>query len=278
MSEKPAKPDWNHFGRTQASRQWRTQSGAMGRSATQAIVDAAQVTPGLRVLDVACGSGEPAISLASQLRGSGEVTGIDIADAPLRIAEERASERGLSNTRFQQGDAHKLPFPDGSFDLITSRLGVMFFADLPRALAEMHRVLKPGGRVTLLAWGPMKQPYFETTIGTLLSRLPGAQTPEAAQTMFAFGEPELLAGKLLAAGFRSVQEKFDTLPWTWPGTPEDFWEYFQEAAVPFAPLLKTIPAGRRNEIDAAVITAIGKFYDGNEIRFTATFNITSAMK
>ncbi|MBZ5522910.1 MAG: class I SAM-dependent methyltransferase [Acidobacteriia bacterium] len=278
MSEKPATPDWNHFGRTQASRLWRAQSGAMGRSVTQAIVDAAQAAPGMRILDVACGSGEPAISLASQLKGSGEVVGIDISEAPLKIAAERAAERGLGNARFQPGDAHALPFPDGSLDLITSRLGVMFFADLHRALGEMHRVLKPGGRVTLLAWGPMEQPYFESTIGTLLRLIPGAQTPESARKMFAFGEPGVLAGALRAAGFKSVQEKFEIVPWTWPGSPEEVWEYFQEVTVPFAPLMKSIPSDRRGEIDAAVIAAIGRFYDGKEIRFTATVNITSAVK
>jgi ubiquinone/menaquinone biosynthesis C-methylase UbiE len=278
MSEKPATADWNHFGRAQASRQWRAQSGAMGRYVTHAIVEAAQAGPGMRILDIACGSGEPAISLASQLKGSGEVIGIDISEAPLSIAAERATERALGNVRFQPGDAHKLPFPDDSFDLITSRLGVMFFADLARALGEMHRVLKPGGRVTLLAWGPMEQPYFESTIGTLLRLIPGAQTPASAKRMFAFGEPGVLAGALRDAGFRDVQEKFEVVPWTWPGTPEEVWEYFQEVTVPFAPLLKSVPPGRRDEIDKAVIAAISRFYDGKEIRFTATVNITLAVK
>jgi SAM-dependent methyltransferase len=173
--------DWNSFGRANASQKWRRQSAVMGNDMTQAIVAAARVKPGMRVLDIACGTGEPAISLAALLAGEGEVVGVDISPAPLKIAEERAAQRGLSNATFQQAYAHALPFPDNSFDCITSRLGIMFFSDLPRALNEMRRVLKPEGRAILLVWGPMDQPYFLTTIGTILRMLPGAIVPESGR-------------------------------------------------------------------------------------------------
>jgi hypothetical protein len=67
-------------------------------------------------------------------------------------------------------------------------------------------------------------------------------------------------------------------PWTWPGTPEEVWEYFQEVAVPFAPLLKSIPDEQRQEIDNEVLGAIGKYCDGASIKFTATVNITVAIR
>ncbi|HEY2170727.1 MAG TPA: methyltransferase domain-containing protein, partial [Candidatus Angelobacter sp.] len=175
--------DWNSFGRANASQKWRRQSAAMGSDMTRAIVAAAQVQPGMRVLDIACGTGEPAISIAELLARSGVVVGVDISPAPLKIAEERATQRGLTNASFRQADAHHLPFTDNSFDCITSRLGVMFFSDLPRALSEMHRVLKPKGRTILLVWGPMDQPYFHSTIGTVLRMLPEAVMPESGRKM-----------------------------------------------------------------------------------------------
>lgn len=275
---KPLQPDWNSFGRAQASQRWRKQSAMMGSGMTEAIVAAAMVERGMSILDVACGTGEPAISLATLLRGTGEVVGVDISSAPLEIARRRAEQRGLTNVRFEQADAHLLPFESDSFDRVTSRLGIMFFADLPNALRQMHRVLKPGGRITLLSWGVMGQPYFSSTIGTLLRAMPGSDMPETARKMFAFGQPGLLAGKLRAAGFSSIDEKFVTVPWTWPGTPEEVWEYFKDVTVPFAPLLQSIPADRRTEVDAAVISAIGQYVEGNEVRFTAKVNITSAAK
>jgi ubiquinone/menaquinone biosynthesis C-methylase UbiE len=270
--------DWNSFGRANASQKWRRQSAVMGNDMTQAIVAAARVKPGMRVLDIACGTGEPAISLAALLAGDGEVVGADISPAPLKIAEERASQRGLSNATFQQADAHELPFPDNSFDCITSRLGIMFFSDLPRALSEMRRVLKPEARVILLVWGPMDQPYFHTTIGTVLRMLPNAVMPASGRKMFALAEEDKLTQALRQVGFSQAKEELVTVPWTWLGTPEEVWEYFQEVTVPFASLLQSIPAERRAEINAAVLKAIGQYYDGTSIKFTATVNIAVAVK
>ncbi len=278
MDTSTTTPNWDNHSRAQASRQWRKQSAAMGKNVTAAIVSAAHVAHGMRVLDVACGSGEPAISIATLLNGTGEVIGIDLAPGALQVATERAIQRQLINVRFQQADAHQLPFPDNSFDRITCRLGVMFFHDLPRALGEMHRVIKPGGKAVLLAWGPMNQPYFETTIGTVLRTVPGASLPELAKQMFAFGQPCSLAQKLIDAGFSTAEEKFSKEPWIWPGNPLDVWEYFQDVAVPFAPLLKSIPPELRSDVDAAVLQAIAHYYDGQNINFTATVNITWATK
>ncbi len=270
--------DWNSFGRANASQKWRRQSAVMGNDMTQAIVEEARIQPGTRVLDIACGTGEPAISLAAVLAGKGEVVGVDISLAPLKIAEERASQRGLSNVTFKKADAHALPFPDNSFDCITSRLGIMFFSDLPRALSEMCRVLKPEGRAILLVWGPFDQPYFHTTIGMVLRMLPNAAMPESGRKMFALADGNKLTQALYQAGFSQAKEELVTVPWTWMGTPEEVWEYFQDVAVPFASLLQSIPAERRLEINASVLKAIGQYYDGTSIKFTATVNVAVAVK
>jgi ubiquinone/menaquinone biosynthesis C-methylase UbiE len=272
------KSAWDHFGRATAAREWRKQSAALGRSVTELIVQAADASPGMRILDVACGTGEPTISLAKLLDGKGELFGIDISPQALKVAQERLVGHQLSNVQFQLADVHQLPFPGKTFDRITSRLGIMFFEDLPRAMEELRRVLKPHGRIALLAWGPTQQPYFETMSGTVLRTLPGASIPSSAGNMFAFGTMGVLTRVLSDAGFKKIQERLETVPWTWPGTPEEVWAYFQEVAVPFAPLLKSIPPDQRAEVDEAVLRAISKYYDGNEIRFTATVNITSAMK
>ena len=270
--------DWNSFGRANASQKWRRQSAVMGNDMTLAIVAAASVRQGMRVLDIACGTGEPAISLAAELAGGGDVVGIDISPAPLKIAAERATQRGLTNVTFQHADAHHLPFPDNSFDCITSRLGVMFFSDLPRALGEMRRVLKPAGRAILLVWGPMNQPYFQTTIGTVLRLLPDAVLPGSGRKMFALGDESVISQALLQAGFSQVQEERVTVPWTWIGTPVEVWKYFQDVTVPFASLIQSIPVDRRDEIDAEVLKAISQYYDGTSIKFTATVNIAVAVK
>jgi ubiquinone/menaquinone biosynthesis C-methylase UbiE len=271
-------PDWNSFSRANASQKWRKQSAAMGSGMTEAIVAAAQVSPGMRVLDIACGTGEPSISIAHLMNGTGEVVGVDISPVPIATATERARQHGLTNARFQEADVHQLPFPDATFDRIASRLGVMFFADLPKALSEMHRVLKPGGRVTLLAWGKFDQPYFQTTIGTILTLLPDSPITPAAKSMNKFGTADILAKSMREGGFTQVAENLTDVPWTWPGTMEEVWEYFQDVVVPFHPTLQSIPAERRPEIDQAVIEAMKKYQVGDEVRFTAHVNITSATR
>jgi ubiquinone/menaquinone biosynthesis C-methylase UbiE len=271
-------PDWNSFSRANASQKWRKQSAAMGSGMTEAIVAAAKVAPSTRVLDIACGTGEPSITIARLLQGTGEVIGVDISSGPLAVATERARQHGLSNVRFQKADVQHLPFPDDSFDRITSRLGVMFFADLPRALQEMHRVLKPGGRLALLAWGKFEQPYFATTIGTILKMLPDVELSPAGKSMNKFGTAGLLAGKMREAGFSQVEENLTYVSWTWPGTVEEVWEYFQDVAAPFHPTLQAVPAERRNEINQAVLQAMKKYQVGDEVRFTAHVNITTAAK
>src|SRR4051794_16461788 len=125
MSE-PYRPDWNSFARANASQRWRQPSAAMGGEATRALVAEARIADGLTVLDVACGTGEPAISIAVAMNQTGRVIASDISEGPLKIARQRAEQRGLTNIEFAQADAHSLPFPDSTFDRITSRLGVMF--------------------------------------------------------------------------------------------------------------------------------------------------------
>jgi len=271
-----ASAEWNAFARAQAAQRWKRQSAAMGRQMTEAIVAEARVEPGMHVLDVACGTGEPAISIAQLLNNTGLVVGIDISSEPLKIAQRRARERSLPNAHFQQADVHSLPFANASFDRVTCRLGIMFFSDLPRALGEMHRVLKPGGRATLLAWGPIEQPYFDSTIGTIFRILPGSSLPASAKGMFRFGEAGVLRAALSDAGFCGVEEELRRVPWSWPGAPEDVWEYFQEVTVPFKPLFEAIPKEQGEKANAAVLEAIGRYYDGTQVNFTATICLASA--
>ncbi|HEY2168385.1 MAG TPA: hypothetical protein VGJ30_02075, partial [Candidatus Angelobacter sp.] len=133
-------------------------------------------------------------------------------------------------------------------------------------------------RTILLVWGPMDQPYFHSTIGTVLRMLPEAVMPESGRKMFALADEGTLAQALRQAGFSRVKEELVTVPWTWIGTPQEVWEYFQDVAVPFASFLQSIPADRRDEIDAEVLKAISQYYDGTSIKFTATVNIAVAVK
>ena len=168
-----SRPDWGNQYRLVASEKWRAKSAAMGQPVTDALVEYAQPAPGMQVLDLASGTGEPAISLASRVGEQGHVTATDISVGLLEIAAKRGKKRGLKNFTTQVADAHKLPFTDNSFDLATSRFGVMFFDDPIGALQELRRVMRPGARACFLAWGQVEQPYWQSTMGVVHKHVGG---------------------------------------------------------------------------------------------------------
>lgn len=250
----------------------------MGRAVTEEIVAYARPTQGMQVLDLASGTGEPAISLAARVGHEGHVTAFDLSPDLLAIASQRALDRGLTNFSTRQGDAHDLPFPDNAFDLATCRFGVMFFSDCARALRELHRVLKPSGRACFLAWGPFAQPYWSSTMAIVHNHAGGSLMTPGGPDMFRFAEPDSLSAALRAAGFDDIEEERKTLPWTWPGSPEEVWDYARSVSTPFRPLLDRVPAEKWNEINCEVLQAIQKYFDGQSVKFGVTVVLASGRK
>ena len=267
MSSEQAKPNWGTSYRLIAAEKWKAKSAAMGRDVTAALANYARPQAGMKVLDLASGTGEPAISLAKQVGPTGHVTAVDLSAELLEIAAERARQRNLGNFSSKQADAHELPFHDSTFDLITCRFGVMFFADPGKALAEACRVLKAGRRACFLAWGTFDQPYWATTMGVVQRHVGGPAIAPGEADPFRFAEPGSLSKALRTAAFDEVEESTNDLPWNWPGSPEDVWEYARSVSAPFRPLLDRVPEQRWREIDADVHTAISKYVEGEVIRF-----------
>ncbi len=269
--------DWATHARMNAAKRWERPSAEMGRAATEAIVALAQPRPGMAVLDVASGTGAPSLQIARAIAPSGHVTATDISPEPLKIAAERARQRGLSNVSFETADVHALPYPDESFHLVTSRMSAMFFSDLPRALGEMRRVLRPGGRAALMVWGPVEQPYFDCTAAVIM-RHTGAPLPASATNMFRLARPGTLKAALERAGFRDAAEELRTVPWPWTASIEDLWEYFQAATIPFRPLVEQIPADKRDLITREVHAAFARYWDGQKVNLTANFVLASGVR
>jgi SAM-dependent methyltransferase len=273
-----SEPSWGSQYRLVASEKWKAKSAAMGKPVTQALVEYAHPAPGVKVLDLASGTGEPAISLAHRVGGDGHVTALDLSAELLEIAAQRAKSRALANFSIRQADAHSLPFPDGSFDLVTSRFGVMFFRDPVAALKEVHRVLRPEARACFLAWGPFAQPYWDSTMGVVHRHVGGPLLKADGPDPFRFSASGSLSAVLRSAGFRDVEEATRTLPWTWPGSAEEVWEQAQAVAVPFRPMLERVPAEEWPKIHAEVLAAIRQFSDGENIAFGVSVVFASGRK
>jgi len=279
MTSKPdSEPSWGSQYRLVASEKWKAKSAVMGQPVTDALVEYARPESGMQVLDLASGTGEPAISLALRVGAAGHVTALDLSAELLEIAEKRAVARGLKNFSTQRADAHSLPFPDHSFDLATSRFGVMFFRDPVTALGELRRVLRSGARACFLAWGPFDQPYWRSTMGVVHRRVGGPLLPPDGPNPFRFAETGSLSAVLRSAGFNDIEEEMKTLPWTWPGSAEEVWDQAQAVAVPFRPMLERVADAEWPEIHAAVYEAVSRYSDGDKIAFGAQVILASGRK
>jgi SAM-dependent methyltransferase len=278
ISQAEAGRDWGNQYRLVASEKWKAKSAAMGTPATEALVEYACPVPAMRVLDLASGTGEPAITLATRVGPQGHVTALDLSQDLLEIAEKRARSRRLENFSRQKGDAHSLPFPEDNFDLGTSRFGVMFFRDPEKALGELRRVLRPGARACFLAWGSFDQPYWKSMMGAVHRHVGGPLLPPDGPNPFRFAEPGSLSETLRLAGFESVEEQTVKLPWAWPGPPDEVWQQMKAVAVPFRPMLDRVPAERWPEIDAEVSREVARYFDGEKIAFGAEVILASGRK
>jgi len=278
MTATKVESDWGSSFRLVAAEKWKAKSAAMGRDVTEALVNYAQPQAGMKVLDLASGTGEPAITIASRIGPQGHVTALDLSSELLEITAERARQRGLTNLSLQQADAHHLPFPDESFDLITSRFGVMFFEDCVGALREAHRVLKPGARACFVAWGPFEQPYWQSMMGVVVRHVGGPALAPGGPDPFKFAHSGSLSSVLRDAGFSEVDEQTQQVPWTWPGKAEEVWEQARAVSTPFLPLLERVPAGQWDEINREVHREINRYREGDSIKFGAVVVLASGRK
>jgi SAM-dependent methyltransferase len=175
------------------------------------LLELARLQPGERVLDAACGTGVVARAANSQVGASGTVTGLDLNPAMLEVARAAAGEAGRS-IAWQEGNLEALPFADGSFDVVLCQQGLQFCPDKVAAVAELRRVLRPGGRLALSVWRDAQ--YFPYILA-VTSALADHVSAEAGQRMSApcsFGSADALRAVLKQGGFEKVQVRIDVLP------------------------------------------------------------------
>lgn len=277
--EAKVKAEWMDDATAQAWRKWHDKSVHFWLELTDAMFDVAKLQPGQRVLDLASGTGDPAVMIAGRVAPNGHVVITDLAPQMVDIARENAAKTGLKNVSFEVVDAHTMPFPDASFDRVTCRLGVMFFWDCQRALREVRRVLKPGGLAAFIAWGPGEQnDYMRTVLGPFKKRQPMPTPVPGAPQPYRFGTPGSLGAELKAAGFSQIHEETRILKLAWPGPPAELWQRMYEISAPMRPYLNSFSVEVRNDAVKEVVAGLSKYFNGREVVTLAPVVIASAVK
>jgi SAM-dependent methyltransferase len=228
--------------------------------------DAIAASPGMMVLDVACGTGIPSLGIAERVVPNGKVVAVDTSPAMIGAAGRKAEAAGIRNIEHREMDGVALDFPDASFDAVTCKDGVIFCSDPVRAVTEIRRVLKPGGRFAITAWDePAKCHFFNTIFGPVSKALKRPPPDPNAPGPFRLARPGELERVLAAAGFtdfaiepREVVFEFDSL--------DEHWRSTSAMAAPVEAANATLPPDELAALKKAIADALAPFMVGDRVR------------
>lgn len=239
--------EFEHAGWEELPRRYHEAFARLTSQAIGPLLDAVELRPGARLLDVASGPGYVAAAAAG--RGAA-VIGVDFARAMVAEASRR-----YPAVEFREGDAEALPFPDAGFDAVTMNFGLLHLARPERALGEACRVLRPGGKFAFTVWAkPEEAIGFGIVLGAIQKHGNMSAPIPAGPPFFRFSDEAECRGALLEAGFASPQ--FRKIPQTWRlGSPQALWDFMLGSTVRTGALLRAQAPRALEAIRADVIAA-----------------------
>lgn len=246
---------------------------------TRALIERAGIHQGQTVLDIAGGAGEPSLTIAEAVGPEGSVTCTDAVAEMVEAARAEAQRRGLSNVQFRQCAAGPLPFAANSFDVVVSRLGVMFFPDPVAAFREMLRVLKPGGRMAFAVWGKSDvNPFCYLVTRVMEQHVTSPVADPDAPNAFRFAEPGKLADALIEAGVIDVEESVVTFDIEAPISARQFWAMRSQTSDTLRQKLAKLSAGEQTQIAIEIEQAVKEFFPSDQMKFPAQLIIATGNK
>lgn len=275
--QKMVEDEWVNSDTVKAWARWHDKLTIQGKAVTERLATHARIRSGMRILELACGTGDPAISLARMVGPDGQVMATDLSTGMIEVARANAGRAGTTNIDFRQADMQALPFEDASFDAVTSRIGIMYAVDMPKAVSEIRRVLKPGGKMAFAVWGPPDQgSYVGFVLGRFFARRPLDPPPPDMPFPLRFAAPGSLGEALRAAGLNAIEEETVELPFPWPGSPEETWVQFYDVAVPMRPYLDSFSKEERATAFAEALAMLPEKRKPDLTELTVAMNFAAA--
>lgn len=211
MSDTPSPKELQSKGWTGVVPGWKSHDATMVRLTgvvAERLLDLAGVGPGSRVLDIGCGTGEPAIPAAKRVGLTGSVLATDFVEPTLALAREKAAVAGLNNVEFRCMLSEDLDVPANSFDVVTSRWGTIFMLDVVSCLRQARCALKTGGGVAVAAWAePERNPWAAIPMSILMKHADVSRPPPGAPGIFAYADSARLKGALQVGPTRSNSQR-----------------------------------------------------------------------
>lgn len=242
------------------------------------LVGDARLRSGFRVLDLGSGTGYPALLAAQTVGANGSVVGIDLAEHMLAVAEKKAQRLNLRNVTFRVGDVTALPFESASFDAVTSRFCLMFLPDIPKAAAEIARVLRPGSWVAVAVWSaPEKNPSIGLSMAAVKQVVDLQPADPMGPGIFRLAKPGDFAGMLEAAGLADITDQEFLGEWSY-GSPDEYYTSLMEIAAPVQNLMETLSETQRQEVKRLILKAASQFQRGARITFPIAVRMVAGRK
>ncbi|MBT8401204.1 MAG: methyltransferase domain-containing protein [Rhodothermia bacterium] len=245
---------------------------AIGAPLAAELVRLAALSPGDRVLDVACGTGVVARMASEQVGETGTVVGLDVNPGMIAVARA-AAPPGLS-IEWHEASADSMPFPDASFDVVLCQMGLQFMPDKPAVLAEIRRVLARDGRLVLNLPGPTPQLF--TIMGEALSCHVGEEAMGFVNQVFSLHDADALEDLIREAGFRDISLQSDTKRLPLPAPEAFLWQYVQ--STPLAALVAQLDDEGRDTLETEVVTKWADFVVGDRLVLDVRVTTATALR
>ena len=250
-----------------------------GAPVSEWLLAHAGIADGHQVLDIASGTGEPAITAARLVGGSGRVIGTDLVEEMLVFARQKAQQARLENIEFICSDGETLDFSAETFDAVTIRWGLMFMPEPEVCLASVRKLMKQGGRISIACWSdPEKNPFISLLTKTLARYMDLPKPPPGAPGIFAFADSERLRAVIEAAGFRDIDIQEMELDFIEVDNGRAYWEAMSDMAAPVMQFVNQMDSATRGWFIDDVITSADALKQDGVLRMRGTTWLAAAVK